>query len=76
MNLSLYFFGGGRACHATCGLLVPWLATESVSSAVKVWSLNHGTTREFPEISHYKLRERTQVEEKPKYELLLASGQG
>ena len=34
--------------HAACGILVPLPGIEPVPPAVKVWSLNHWTTREIP----------------------------
>ena len=36
--------------HAACGILVPWPGIELRSSALKVQSLNHWTTREVPEL--------------------------
>ena len=37
-------------CHTAGGILVPWPGIESGHSAVKAWSPNHWTAREFPEI--------------------------
>ena len=34
--------------HAACRILVPWPGIEPTPSAVKVWSPNHWTSREFP----------------------------
>ena len=45
------FFGGGMwggPCCAACGILVPWPGIEPTPSAVKAWSANHWTAREFP----------------------------
>ena len=41
----LFFFWPYRMA---CGVLLPWPATEPMPSAVKSWSTNHWTTREFP----------------------------
>ena len=46
---------------ADCGILVPWPGIESGSSAVKAWSPNYWTTREFPGI--FLLDDRTVVGE-------------
>ena len=35
-------------CHLACGILVPRPGIEPGPSAVKTWSPNHWTTREFP----------------------------
>ena len=46
------FFGGGEgARHAPYGILVPRLGTKLAPLAVKVWSPNHWTAREFPAAS-------------------------
>ena len=37
-----------------CGILVPWSGIEPGPSAVKVWSPNHWTAKEFPIIPHLK----------------------
>ena len=37
-------------CRVTCGILVPWPGIKYSSLAVKAWSLNHWTAREFPRI--------------------------
>ena len=42
-------------CHAACGILVPQPGIEPGPSAVKAWSLNHWTDREFPLSSIFKL---------------------
>ena len=34
--------------HAACSILVPWSKTEPGPLAVKTWSPNHWTAREFP----------------------------
>ena len=34
-------------CHTACGILVPQPGTEPEPSAVKAWSPNHWTVREF-----------------------------
>ena len=34
--------------HESCGTSVPWPRIEFVFPAVKAWTLNHWTTREFP----------------------------
>ena len=34
--------------HESCGISVPWPRIEPMLPAVKAWSLNHWTTREFP----------------------------
>ena len=36
-------------CHGACGILVPWPGIKPESSVAKAESLNHCTTREFPE---------------------------
>ena len=36
--------------HVICGILVPWPGIKYGSLAVKAWSLNHWTAREFPRI--------------------------
>ena len=36
-------------CHGACGILVPWPGIKPESSVAKAGSLNHCTTREFPE---------------------------
>ena len=41
-------------CHAACMILVPWLGTEPGPTAVKSWSPNHRTAREFPGMSFFK----------------------
>ena len=38
-------------CHTACGILVPRPGIEPRPSAVKVWSPNHWTAREFPQLS-------------------------
>ena len=43
---SASFFGGGQHCEA-CGILVPQPGIEPGPWAVKVWSPNHWTAREF-----------------------------
>ena len=42
-----FFFFFLPHCMA-CRILVPWSGIEPGPSAVKVWSPNHWTTREFP----------------------------
>ena len=37
-------------CHEAGGILVPWPGIESGHPAVKAWSPNHWTAREFPEM--------------------------
>ena len=49
--LFIYFF----LLHIACGILVPQLDIEPVPSAVKVWSPNHWTAREFPWASFHVL---------------------
>ena len=44
-SFSLFFFGPRRMA---CGILVPQPGIEPGPSAVKAWSPNHWTTREFP----------------------------
>ena len=44
-SLCVWFFFFG---HAACRILVPRTGIELRPSAVKAWSLNHWTTREFP----------------------------
>ena len=36
-----------------CGILVPWPRIEPVPPALEVWSLNHWTAREVPEVTLY-----------------------
>ena len=50
---SLSFFLFFLACCTACGSLVPQLGVEPTSLAVKVWSPNHWTIREFPVCSHF-----------------------
>ena len=45
-----FFFASPRHC-AACGILVPQRGTEAGPSAVKVWSPNHWTAREFPDMA-------------------------
>ena len=47
----LYFWPGRPAC----GILVPRPGIEPGPSAVKVQSLNHWTTREFPSVHYFKI---------------------
>ena len=47
MLLSFFFFFFFLPHYMTCGILVPRLGTESKPSAVKAWSPNQWTTREF-----------------------------
>ena len=42
------FFSWPR--HVACRILAPWPGIEAKSSAVKVPSPNHWTTREFPAV--------------------------
>ena len=37
--------------HMACGILVPQPGVEPGPSAVRAWSLNHWTAREFPRIA-------------------------
>ena len=39
--------------HAACGILVPWPGIKHIPPALKVWSLNHRTSREFPKMIHF-----------------------
>ena len=41
---NFFFFSG----HVACGILGPGPGIEPGPSAVKVWSLNHWTAKEFP----------------------------
>ena len=41
--------------HTTCRILVPQPRIKATPSAVKAWSSNHWTTREFPQLSHLKV---------------------
>ena len=41
--------------HVACRILVPHPGTESVTSAVEAWCLNHWTTREVPVPGNFKL---------------------
>ena len=50
----VYFFFLWRH-HSACGILVPWPGIELAPLAVKPWSPNHWTVREFPELSTLKL---------------------
>ena len=43
-----------RTHHEAYGILVPWPGIEPMPSAVKMWSPNHWTSREFP-IAHFIL---------------------
>ena len=43
-----------RTHHEAYGILVPWPGIEPMPSAVKMWSPNHWTAREFP-ITHFIL---------------------
>ena len=51
LNLFLYIFW---LCHMAYGILVPQLGIEPKPLAVRAWSLNHWTTREFPSRSWFK----------------------
>ena len=44
----IYFFFFFLATLVACGILLPQPGIESGPSAVKAWSPNHWTTREFP----------------------------
>ena len=44
-----------------CGILVPRPGTEPGPSAVRVWSPNHWTTREFPEVLN-RVRRKASLE--------------
>ena len=46
-ELSFFFVYFGGLLPTACGILVPGSRIELVTSAVKVWSLNHWTIREF-----------------------------
>ena len=46
-----YFFS---LHHVACGILVPWPGMEPAPLAVKVQSLNHWTTRQFPSLVFMK----------------------
>ena len=46
LSVLIYLFFGSR--HTACRILVLWPGTRPRSSAVKVQSPNHWTTREFP----------------------------
>ena len=49
----LAFFSFGLHCVSmACQILVLWPGIEPVSSAVKAWSPNHWTTKEFPRGVH------------------------
>ena len=48
--LNFFFF---CLCRVACGILVPQPGIEPTPHAVEVWSLNHWTTREAPDISVY-----------------------
>ena len=43
----LFIFSFFWPCHTACGILVPWPGIELRPLAVKEWSTNHWTTREF-----------------------------
>ena len=63
-NTSPSFF----CTHCTvCRILVPWLGIELGPSAVKAWSPNHWTAREFPRDTSFKEEEDVG----PKSEMLL-----
>ena len=47
------FFFPLASC-ATCRILVPWPGIEPMPPAVEVWSSNHWTAREVPEVCYFK----------------------
>ena len=46
-NSFIYLFFG---CTTACGILVPWLGTQTPATALKAWSLNLWSTTEVPKI--------------------------
>ena len=53
-----FFFFFFFCCSLWClvGILVPWPGIEPATSAVRAWSPNHWTSREFPSLSILKQR--------------------
>ena len=47
----IYFFFFFQPSNAACAILVPWPEIEPMSSAVKAYSPNYWTAREFPVIN-------------------------
>ena len=47
MMIVNFFLGGGVACREACGILVPQPGIEPGPLAVRVWSPNHWTAKEF-----------------------------
>ena len=58
-GLSLFFYF--RPCPTACRILVPWLGIEPGSLAVRAWSPNHWTAREFPTLASLFQLEKPQA---------------